>query len=152
MKNNQGSVLTVTLIFILAFTLFGFSSIYLSTVQNEAAEKRTSSTKAFWLAEAGLQTAILKLKNSQPSGFLKKGKQDACANLQTCGAKTLDEKICSDASNVSSGSDCPVNTISLGQYFIDIDNVNNVITSTGTSGSAQRSVRTVIKRNSKNKI
>lgn len=47
--------------FILVFTIFGLTSIYLSGLQNETMEKQIASTQAFWLAEAGIQKAYNKL-------------------------------------------------------------------------------------------
>ena len=56
-KNKRGSVLVVTLGFILVFTMLGMASIYMATVQNEAAEKMIKSTEAFWLADGGIEYA-----------------------------------------------------------------------------------------------
>ena len=60
-KNNQGSVLLITMIFILGFTLFGFAVMKYASMQNEDAEKRISSEQAFWMAEGGIQRASNKL-------------------------------------------------------------------------------------------
>ena len=62
MMNNRGAVLPITLSFVLAFTMLGFSTIYLATLQNEAADKRIASEKAFWLAEGGIQKAYWEYK------------------------------------------------------------------------------------------
>lgn len=58
MKNSRGSVLVATIGFVLVFTLFGFSSIFLSNVQSDATNRQVASTQAFWLAEAGINRAI----------------------------------------------------------------------------------------------
>jgi len=63
MKNNHGSILVATLGFMLVFTLFGFSSIYVGTVQNELAETRRFSEEAFWLADGAIQ----KVKSNLPT-------------------------------------------------------------------------------------
>ena len=120
MRKNTGSVLTATLIFILAFTLFGFSSIYLATVQNEDAEKRTASTKAFWQAEAGIQSALWYYRrNLKPVGINAECKDD----FIICGEKTWAQ------------------TADPFNFAVHMSNDNSLITSTGTSGSTQRTVQ-----------
>ena len=44
MKNNKGSILVLTVCFILVFTMLGLAVIYMAGAQNEAAEKRKFST------------------------------------------------------------------------------------------------------------
>ncbi|HEY7710608.1 MAG TPA: pilus assembly PilX N-terminal domain-containing protein, partial [Candidatus Entotheonella sp.] len=58
MKNERGSILIMTLLFVFGFTLLGISSIYFATIHNEQAERQVGSTKAFWLAEAGALTGL----------------------------------------------------------------------------------------------
>ena len=58
LDNNNGAILILTLVFVLAFTSLGIASIYFATQQNEFTEKLKFSTQAFWLAEAGVQKAM----------------------------------------------------------------------------------------------
>jgi hypothetical protein len=62
--NEKGSILAITVGFILVFTIFGFSSIHLSGLQNALAEKQIASAQAFWLAEAGVNKALEGLRNN----------------------------------------------------------------------------------------
>jgi len=55
MKNEKGTVLLLTLIFVLGFTMFGFASLFWGTTQNEATERQKLSTEAFWLADGGIE-------------------------------------------------------------------------------------------------
>ena len=64
--NKDGSVLVVTLGFILIFTLLGVGALYHAGQENEAAEKRKVSMAAFWLADAGVERAKNKLQKIPP--------------------------------------------------------------------------------------
>ena len=129
MNNKRGSILVVTLGFILVFTMLGLGSMYFSTVQNEAAEKRTASTKAFWLSEAGLQKALWKFKNNNYAGFFQYdisvggpcNPSTPCNSFTNCGSK---EKC------FKSPSDDSLSTY--GDYDIVMDNFNSSVTSTGS--------------------
>ncbi len=63
---KNGSVLVVTLGFILVFTLLGVSSFHHAGSENDAAEKRKLSMAAFWLADAGVERAKNKLMKTPP--------------------------------------------------------------------------------------
>lgn len=56
--NEKGSILAITTGFVLIFTILGFSSIHMSGLENMTAEKQISESKAFWLAEAGIQKTL----------------------------------------------------------------------------------------------
>jgi len=62
--NKKGSVLVVTLGFIMVFSMLGVGSIYHASMQNVAAEKRRQSMEAFWLAEGGVEKAKTKLRQA----------------------------------------------------------------------------------------
>ncbi len=62
MRNEKGSILVVTLAFVLVFTLLGLASIYFAGIQNEIANKRRDSAEAFWIAD-GL---VEQIKNQIP--------------------------------------------------------------------------------------
>src|SRR3989338_216322 len=51
MKNKRGSILIVTLGFIVVFTLLGVAVMHLAGAQNDVAVKQSFSTEAFWLAD-----------------------------------------------------------------------------------------------------
>ena len=145
MKNQHGSILVVTLGFILVFTMLGLGSMYLSTVQNEAAEKRTFSTKAFWLAEAGIQKAIWEFKFNNCANF---HQYDASAGGQCNNPATPACSSCSNCGNkekcLSSSSGDSLSTY--GDYDIVMDYANTVVTATGSYPSrtvANRSQRKV---------
>ena len=82
MKDNKGSILAVTLAFMLAFTFIGFGSIYFVMRQNEAAVERIKSNNAFWLAEAGLQKAIWAFKYHDCVDFYWEGTTAAQCGIQ----------------------------------------------------------------------
>ncbi len=116
MMNNKGAVLPITLAFVLAFTLVGFSTIYMSTLQNEAAEKRIASEKAFWLAEAGVQKALWEFKNNNCRNFKSKSTGLMCAACATCGEKVF----------ASADGDMD------GHYNVEMSSANSVVTATGS--------------------
>ena len=130
MNNCRGSILTATLIFILVFTLFGFSSIYLATMQNEAAERRTASTKAFWLAETGIQKALGDYNKNQCQSFYKKN-----SNSSTCSAVQCTDCKCGGVdkclSQQLSTTDMDGKTYT-GKYDVIFDCLNSNVISTGT--------------------
>jgi len=51
--------------FILVFTVFGLTSIYLSGSHSQIVENQVAGNKAFWLAEAGIQRAFSKLPDTR---------------------------------------------------------------------------------------
>lgn len=61
MKNNKGTVLAITLGFVLVFIMVGLAAVYFSGAQNESIEKLIQDNQAFWLAEAGVQEAFFNL-------------------------------------------------------------------------------------------
>ena len=61
MRNNKGSVMIITMGFILIFTLLGIASLHLAGIQNQSAAKRIFSTGAFWLADGAIQRAKSRL-------------------------------------------------------------------------------------------
>ena len=133
MNNERGSILVVTLGFILVFTLLGLGSMYLATVHNEAAEKRAASNKAFWLAEAGLQKARWEFNQHNCTGLFQEGTITACTSCTSgvCGTnnKTL-------AATLST----------FGDYDIILDDGNMTMTATGSypnRTAANRSQRKV---------
>lgn len=108
MRNNKGIVLPATLAFMLAFTMLGFGSLYLATQQNEAADRRIFSEKAFWLAEAGIQKAMWKLKYNDSGGL----------TFQPNG----DKKYTSEAGEMGDYS----------QYSFILNAADSIVTSTGS--------------------
>ncbi len=132
MMNNKGIVLPVTLAFVLAFTLLGSATIYLSTTQNEAAEQRIASEKAFWLAEAGIQRALWEVKQNSCRGLVSKASGLAC----TTGCAICGEKKLASADGEMEG-----------HYNLDMSSASSVVTATGSYPSrapaSNRSQRTV---------
>lgn len=63
-NNENGSILVVTLAFVLVFTLLGFGSLHHVFVQNEIAEKEKASAKAFWLADGIAERTFARLKEN----------------------------------------------------------------------------------------
>ena len=122
MNKERGSILVVTLGFILVFTLLGMSSLYLSTVQNEAAEKRLASSKAFWLAEAGLQKTLWEFKKNNCVGLFGEGTVTTCISCSSCG----------------NGNKSLAATLSgYGDYDVVMDYLNSSITSMGSYPTAR---------------
>ncbi len=115
-NHKSGSVLIIVLGFILVFTLLGFSTLYLATLQNEAAEKRTASTKAFWLAEAGLQKGLWEYNHNECQGFFRVSDGTACTGgCKNCGDKKLKDKI-----------------TDYGDFDVELDSANTTLTSIGS--------------------
>ncbi len=128
MNNRRGSILVVTLGFVLIFILLGLGAIYLGTVQNEAAEKRTASTKAFWLAEAGIQKALWEYTNNSCHGLYQKNGSASCPKATTCASCTscgTGDKCLYATVYDSSG------TIAQGDYDIVLNDTNTTIISKG---------------------
>jgi hypothetical protein len=128
MNNQRGAILAVTLGFVLIFILLGLGAIYLGTVQNEAAEKRTASNKAFWLAEAGLQKALWEYNNNSCRGLYRKNGSASCPNTTACTSCT----------SCGTGDKCLYNTVydsagtvAQGDYDVVLNDTNNVIVSKG---------------------
>jgi len=114
--NNRGIVLPVTLAFVLAFTLLGFSTIYLSTLQNEAAERRIASEKAFWLAEAGIQKGLWEYKYNSCHGLVSQTSGTTCSKCDSCG-----EKIWASANSEMDG-----------HYNLKMTSASSAVTATGS--------------------
>ena len=57
MSRKRGSVLVVTMGFVVAFTLLGMAALHFAIVQNEATERQKASMEAFWLADGALEKA-----------------------------------------------------------------------------------------------
>lgn len=57
MSRKQGSVLVVTMGFVVAFTLLGMAALHFAMVQNEATERQKASMEAFWLADGAVEKA-----------------------------------------------------------------------------------------------
>lgn len=66
MRKMRGSVLAITVLFVLAFTMFGFTSIYFSGLHNQMTSKQIMSSQAFWLAESGISRALTNFSGSIP--------------------------------------------------------------------------------------
>jgi hypothetical protein len=66
MDNNRGTILTVTLAFVLIFSLSGVALMRHATLQNEATERRTHSVKSLWIADSGVELARSKLAKPTP--------------------------------------------------------------------------------------
>lgn len=71
MNDKKGSILVVTIGFVLVFTLLGFGSLHYAYVQNEVVEKEKASAEAFWLADGALQMAFNNLVND-PTALIAK--------------------------------------------------------------------------------
>jgi len=69
MKNPKGSILTLTLAFMLVFTILGVSAIYLSGLRSDATGRQIAQNQAFWVAEAGLASATEKLRLDSANGL-----------------------------------------------------------------------------------
>ena len=57
MSRKRGSVLIVTMGFVVAFTLLGMAALHYAMVQNEATEMQKASMEAFWLADGAVEKA-----------------------------------------------------------------------------------------------
>ncbi|MCK4882974.1 MAG: hypothetical protein KAS92_08120 [Candidatus Omnitrophica bacterium] len=68
--NKNGSVLTLTLVFVLVFLLLGLAIIHYAGLQLTAAEDREASLEAFWLADGAVAMAFGKLKNNTTDTIL----------------------------------------------------------------------------------
>jgi len=65
LSNKKGVVLLLTFIVMTTILSISIVFLYLTSIQTRATGYTTSGHKAFWLAEAGLQAAIHRLKNDE---------------------------------------------------------------------------------------
>ena len=72
MNGNRGSILTITLSFVLIFSLLGIAIMRRATVQNETIERRTASEEALWAADAAVEMIRSNL-GKPPAQHLAKG-------------------------------------------------------------------------------
>lgn len=68
MLNNKGLILTVTLIFVITFTIISATAIILMTNHARLTESQIRRIKAFYTAEAGIAHALEELRKSPSSG------------------------------------------------------------------------------------
>ena len=68
--NKKGSILAITIAFVVVFIILGVSAIYLSTLQSDIQARDIQSQRAFWIAEAGIAKAIVRLPETTPSPLL----------------------------------------------------------------------------------
>ncbi len=125
MKNENGSILVVSVGAILIFTILGLGSVKMAASQNQMAEEQRASTQAFWLAEAGLEKGRYFLLKS-PSVFI--SESDLPQNM---GNGTYD---------VSSGNDpdCPT---CIDRWFIR--SLGSVLTGQQISAAQINNKRTI---------
>jgi Tfp pilus assembly protein PilX len=151
MRNQRGSILVATLGFVLVFTLFGFGSLYLSSMQSEDAEKKAGSNKSFWSAEAGLQKALWEYSHNNCQGLHKKTASGCdTTNATLCTAVAAGPNYCKTCGDkclafTLTGVDTQGNNYSV-DYNVFLNNVNSLIKSTGSypdrvTNPIQRSVQ-----------
>ncbi|MCA9402740.1 MAG: hypothetical protein KC897_03075 [Candidatus Omnitrophica bacterium] len=68
MSRKRGSVLVVTMGFVVAFTLLGMAALHFAIVQNEATERQKASMEAFWLADGAVEVAKGEYPEPIPEG------------------------------------------------------------------------------------
>ena len=78
--NNRGSILTVTLGFVLIFSLLGVALLRHATVQNETTERRTHSVESLWIADAAVELARHNLAKATPD-LINVGDPDSIGTL-----------------------------------------------------------------------
>jgi hypothetical protein len=61
MKNSKGSTLALALSAMFLFSALGMGAINYSTMQRQSATTQSSSVRAFWLADAGIQASLIKV-------------------------------------------------------------------------------------------
>ncbi len=108
--NKNGSVLTITLVFVIVFMIMGLAVIHHAGLQLTAAEDREASIEAFWLADGAVEIALGKLKINV-SDIIPKGQASVTSprsqtNPASGGTRTYDvfsyadscpPPLCSDA-------------------------------------------------------
>ena len=68
MRKNKGTVLALATSTFLIFTLVGLGTMYFAGIQSGSGQTRVGSAEAFWIAEAGVQTATVRLPED-PTDF-----------------------------------------------------------------------------------
>jgi len=68
MKDQKGVILVLAVSFMLVFTLLGLAIMNFAGFQGQGIVRKIASTRAFWIAEAGIQRAISHLSQDAP-GF-----------------------------------------------------------------------------------
>jgi Tfp pilus assembly protein PilX len=137
--NERGVAILFTLFVIIVLSVLGAAFVVRSITESRVAQKYELSTRAFWLADAGINKAAWELKNNNCAGFLRCGTATACTSCSNCGA----------------GSKCIAATLgSNGDYDVTLDSSNTLMTSTGSypsrsaSNKVTRRVQTAVAGNS----
>ncbi len=123
-KNNRGSIMIITMGFVLVFTMLGLGSLHHAGLQNEMAEKLKFSNQAYWRAEAGIQKAISRINYNKCTNFFQCGTSPAiqCTDCNCAGAS----KCLTETFNDSLG-------VQIADYNLNVNTDNSIIISAGTS-------------------
>ena len=66
--NKKSSILVVVIIVAVVLTILGTALLHKSITENNLAQKYLNSTRAFWLAEAGINEALFEIRKGNNSG------------------------------------------------------------------------------------
>ncbi len=130
MGNERGVALLTTLFFIIVLSVLGTAFVVRSITESRIALKHELSTRAFWLADAGMQRGTWELRSNNCIGFVQCGTATACASCSSCGA----------------GDKCLAASLTHGDYDVTLNSANTLLTSIGsypTRSAANRATRTV---------
>lgn len=134
MNNERGSIIFAFLL-ALVITVLGVAILTRAFVDNTLTYRATNSSKAFWVAEAGIQRAVWEYKSNSCRGLFSSA-GTACTSCSNCG--TGNKILAASLSN------------SAGDYDITLNAANTLVTAVGSYPSRthvkklQRTVRYVI--------
>ena len=117
MHNNKGTVLIIALAFIAVLGILSNAFMGSSISENLTAQRYIASTRAFWLADAGIQKAKWEFDHNNCADFVQCGTATPCDTIggcASCGDKCLSETLTAN-----------------GDYDVTLDNTNSLLTSTG---------------------
>ena len=137
MPKEKGAVLGITVTFLLVFIMLGLGSVYFSGAQALAIQKRVSGIEAFWLAEAGIQSAMQFIINNKPIDYTDSSPQ--CLSTGRCYRREIDGTAVSNvAVRWQIDSTGTVGTVSGVNSHLRVNfgpNVLRAFTTTGTIDS-----------------
>ncbi len=134
LNNERGIAILFTLFSVIILSVFGAAFVVRSVTENRVALKHELSTRAFWLAEAGMQRGIWEVESNNCTGLVQCGTATACTSCTDCG----------------SGDKCLAGSLTHGDYDLTLNSANTLLTSVGSypnrsvSSRVRRTVQTTV--------
>jgi Tfp pilus assembly protein PilX len=127
LNNNRGSTLAITLILLFVLAMLGEAILNSSISENRSARRYSDSSKAFWLADAGVQKVVYEYSAHGCQGLCNASTSAFCTNCACGGAdKRLATRLGSSSNDYSCSSSNGAVTGAYGDYNVTIDYLNTV--------------------------